>query len=100
MRATGRPSSNPDPHGEIVAIDAERDVDIHRVHIRTPDQEAPDLATGENRATNGIADAMGSGTQICNHCKGLLSMPTFPPRVADRSQMAIPNPTDSFRTAP
>ena len=39
------------PHGEIIPSDAERDV-----HMRTPDQETPDLATGEDRATNGIAD--------------------------------------------
>ena len=40
-------------------------------HTDGPDQEAPDLAAGEDRATNGIADVTGSGTQIFATIVGL-----------------------------
>jgi hypothetical protein len=57
----------PDPQGEIVAIDAERDVDIHRVHIRTPDQKAPDLATGEDGRRMALQTLWAAGLKFCPH---------------------------------
>jgi hypothetical protein len=51
-----------DPHGEIIPIHVERDVDILRVKIWTGRiMKAPDFATGQDRATNGIAEVMGAG---------------------------------------
>jgi hypothetical protein len=44
-----------DPHGEIVAIDIERDVDILRMQIRSGRiMKAPDFAAREDQATNGV----------------------------------------------
>jgi hypothetical protein len=47
-----------DPHGEVVAIDVERYIDILRVQIRTGRiMKAPDFATGQDQATNGVCIA-------------------------------------------
>ena len=44
-----------DLHGKIVAINIERDVDILRVQIRMGRiVKAPDFATGQDQATNGV----------------------------------------------
>jgi hypothetical protein len=54
-----------DAYGEIVAIDTERYVVMLRVQIRSgPDHGSARPRTGQDGVTNGVADVMGSGTQI------------------------------------
>jgi len=56
-----------DSHGEIVAIDVERDLDVLRVQIRTGwIMKAADLAACEDEASNGAGIARSAFEPIAN----------------------------------
>jgi hypothetical protein len=49
------PTLEIDPHGEIISIDIERDIDILRMQIWAGRiMKTPNLATGRDEATNGV----------------------------------------------